>query len=173
MTTLRHPVNYSLSNGAIDIDARIVTFRIHFPYLLSINKKFCASEATYIRCVNKRFPKWHKLAPWMLTLTWAMVPQTILTPMLTLSMDFNLSVLTIVERCSLYKFWVFNDKFTSSKEQHNNLFPNSNAVMWLIQIMAAKKVMMLKFPEMIRKIHEFPIPANKPTDLTEVSPTAY
>ena len=32
--------------------------------------------------------------------------------------------------------------------------------------------MMLKFPEMIRKIHEFPISVNKPTDLTGVKPAA-
>ena len=35
-----------------------------------------------------------------------------------------------------------------------------------------EKNMMLKFPEMIRKIHEFPISANKPTDLTNVKPAA-
>ena len=28
--------------------------------------------------------------------------------------------------------------------------------------------MMLKFPEMIKKIHEFPISANRPTDSTDV-----
>ena len=32
--------------------------------------------------------------------------------------------------------------------------------------------MMLKIPEIIRKIHEFPISANKPTDLTDVKPAA-
>ena len=36
-----------------------------------------------------------------------------------------------------------------------------------------EKNMMLNFPEMIRKIHEFPISANKPTDLTDVKPAAH
>ena len=32
--------------------------------------------------------------------------------------------------------------------------------------------MMLRFPEMMRKIHEFLISANKPTYLTDVKPAA-
>ena len=35
-----------------------------------------------------------------------------------------------------------------------------------------EKIMMLKFPEMIRKIHQFPISANKPTYLTDIKPPA-
>ena len=30
----------------------------------------------------------------------------------------------------------------------------------------------VKFPEMARKMHEFPISANKPTDLTDIKPAA-
>ena len=46
-------------------------------------------------------------------------------------------------------------------------------VIWIQMIDAnngCEKIMMLKFAEMIRKIHEFPISANKPTDLTDVKP---
>ena len=35
-----------------------------------------------------------------------------------------------------------------------------------------EKIMVLTFPEMIKKNHEFPISANRPTDLTDVKPVA-